>query len=137
MRALVLVPTYNERENILQLLAEVLHVDQAVHILVIDDGSPDGTGDLVETIARQCDRVHVLHRSGKQGLGTAYLAGFSYALAHHYDCVVEMDADFSHRPVDLPRLLAAAEGADVVAVRAGSFPTLEKFRLRHDSAPWG
>ena len=98
MRALVLVPTYNERENILQLLAEVLQVDQAVHILVIDDGSPDGTGDLVETVARQCDRVYVLHRSGKQGLGTAYLAGFSYALAHHYDCVVEMDANFPTAP---------------------------------------
>jgi dolichol-phosphate mannosyltransferase len=82
--------------------------------LIVDDASPDGTGEIAETLAQESPRVRVMHRPGKQGLGTAYVAGFQYALAGGYDRVVEMDADFSHRPEDLPRLLEAAETADVV-----------------------
>jgi dolichol-phosphate mannosyltransferase len=114
MKTLVVVPTYNERDNLPRLLPEVLAVDSSVDILVVDDGSPDGTGRLADEFAAHSERVHVLHRSGKLGLGTAYIAGFRYALTHGYDAVVEMDADFSHRPADLPRLLAAAAHADVV-----------------------
>jgi dolichol-phosphate mannosyltransferase len=114
MRTLVIIPTYNERENLQPLVEAVLAVDSDLHILVVDDNSPDGTGDLAERLARDTGRVYVLHRAGKQGLGTAYLAGFKYALQQDYGFIVEMDADFSHRPEDLPRLLAAARGADVV-----------------------
>jgi len=114
MRTLVIIPTYNERDNLGPLVAAVLAVDPALQILVVDDGSPDGTGDLAEALALETGRVCVLHRAGKQGLGSAYVAGFRYALARDYECVVEMDADFSHRPQDLPRLLRAAETADVV-----------------------
>ena len=114
MRSLVVVPTYNEGENLTPLLRAVLAVAPEADVLVVDDASPDGTGSLADALARETGRVRVLHRSGKQGLGTAYVAGFRYALARGYDRVVEMDADFSHRPADLPRLLAAAGAADVV-----------------------
>lgn len=114
MHPLVITPTYNERENIAPFIAAVLAVDPAIHILVVDDGSPDGTGDLAEELAAATGRVHVLHRPGKQGLGTAYVVGFRYALAHDYDYIVQMDADLSHRPADLPRLLHAAAEADLV-----------------------
>jgi dolichol-phosphate mannosyltransferase len=112
--ALVVIPTYNELENLRPLLRAVLAVDPDLHVLVVDDASPDGTGQVAEAVARETGRVAVLHRPGKQGLGTAYVAGFRYALRRGYDRVVEMDADFSHRPIDLPRLLTAAETADVV-----------------------
>jgi dolichol-phosphate mannosyltransferase len=114
MRSLVIIPTYNERDNLPTLAGAVLAIDPALDILVVDDASPDGTGTLAEQMAAETGRVHVLHRSGKQGLGTAYVAGFRRALADGYERVVQMDADFSHRPEDLPRLLAAAETADVV-----------------------
>ncbi len=114
MQALVVIPTYNERENLPALVQAVLDVDPDLHILVVDDASPDGTGQVAEALARRSGRVRVLHRAGKQGLGTAYVAGFRYALEAGYERMVEMDADFSHRPVDLPRLLASSDVADVV-----------------------
>ena len=114
MDALVIIPTYNERDNLQRLVTAVLAVDPVLRILVVDDNSPDGTGELAEELARQTGRVHVLHRAGKLGLGSAYIAGFQFAMARGYDRMVEMDADFSHRPEDLPRLLAAADSADLV-----------------------
>jgi dolichol-phosphate mannosyltransferase len=115
-RTLVVVPTYNELESIPGALARLAaHVPDA-HVLVVDDGSPDGTGALVEQIAAAESgprEIHVLHRSGKQGLGTAYVAGFRWALERGYDVICEMDADGSHRAQDLPLLLAALDGADL------------------------
>jgi dolichol-phosphate mannosyltransferase len=113
-RALVIVPTYNERENIRRLIETVLVQDARIDILVVDDGSPDGTGALVDEIVASNDRVHVLHRERKLGLGTAYIAGFRWALERDYAYVLEMDADFSHDPIHLPQFLAAVEGADLV-----------------------
>ena len=116
-RTLVVVPTYNEVESIPGALARLAaHVPEA-HVLVVDDGSPDGTGALVEQIAAAETgprEIHVLHRSGKQGLGTAYIAGFRWALERGYDVICEMDADGSHRAQDLPLLLAALDGVDLV-----------------------
>jgi dolichol-phosphate mannosyltransferase len=112
--SLVIIPTYNERENLPTLDRALLALDPDLRILVVDDGSPDQTGEIAEQLARETGRVEVIHRTGKQGLGTAYVAGFRHALARGYDKIVEMDADFSHRPEDLPRLLAAADTADVV-----------------------
>ena len=111
---LVIVPTYNEKDN-LEPIAERLHaaVPEA-HLLVVDDGSPDGTGRIADRLAAASDRVHVLHRTEKAGLGAAYVAGFAWAREHGYDVVVEMDADGSHAPEQLPRLLAALTTADVV-----------------------
>lgn len=116
MRKLVVIPTYNERENIVPMIERVLALPGAFDLLVVDDGSPDGTAALVrERIADADGRLHLLERSGKQGLGTAYLAAFRHALAEGYDYVFEMDCDFSHDPDDLMRLTATAEaGADVV-----------------------
>lgn len=114
---LVVVPTYNEAENIGHVVSQVLHLPSRFHILVVDDGSPDGTGDLVERLQKShSDRIHLIRRAGKQGLGTAYIAGFRYALEHDYQRVCEMDADLSHNPVDLPRLVAPIDHdeADVV-----------------------
>ena len=113
-RALVIVPTYNECENIRRLVDMVLVQDGRIEILVVDDGSPDGTGALVDEIAAVSTRVHVLHRPRKMGLGTAYLEGFRWALARDYQYVLEMDADFSHDPIHLPQFLQAAENADLV-----------------------
>ncbi len=106
--SLVIIPTYNERENIPNLIPLVL-AQPRLSILVVDDGSPDGTGDIVAELMADDERVHLLRRAGKQGLGTAYLAGFRYALDHGADYVFEMDADFSHDPKYLPDLLGAAE----------------------------
>lgn len=113
-RALVIVPTYNERENIGRLVESVLLQDSRIDILVVDDGSPDGTGALVDEIAASDPRVHALHRARKLGLGTAYIAGFRWALEREYAFVLEMDADFSHDPAHLPQFLSAAEDADLV-----------------------
>ncbi len=112
--ALVIVPTYNERENLPLLLDAVLGLDPHLHVLVVDDGSPDGTGDVAEQYVASTGRVAVIHRSGKLGLGSAYVAGFKHALAAGYEYIVQMDADGSHRPIDLPKLLAATVDADVV-----------------------
>ena len=114
-RALVIVPTYNERFNIARLIPAVLAQDPSLEVLVVDDGSPDGTGGIVDAIAANNDRVHVIHREGKLGLGTAYIAGFRWALARKYDIVFEMDADFSHNPERLPEFLEAIKEADLLA----------------------
>ena len=113
-RALVIVPTYNERENVRRLVDLVLVQDARIDMLIVDDGSPDGTGAVVDEIVATNDRVHVLHRPRKLGLGTAYIAGFSWALERDYAYVMEMDADFSHDPIHLPQFLSAVEGADLV-----------------------
>jgi dolichol-phosphate mannosyltransferase len=113
-QALVIVPTYNERENIARLISEVLAQDPRLEILVVDDNSPDGTGPIVEALARENPRVHLLPRERKMGLGTAYLAGFKWALGRSYAYIFEMDADFSHPPSHLPQFLEAIQDADVV-----------------------
>jgi dolichol-phosphate mannosyltransferase len=113
-RALVIVPTYNERFNIARLIPAILAQDPSLDVLVVDDGSPDGTGAIVDGIAANNARVHVIHRAGKLGLGTAYIAGFRWALERKYDLVFEMDADFSHNPERLPEFLAAIKQSDVV-----------------------
>jgi dolichol-phosphate mannosyltransferase len=113
-RALVIVPTYNERANIERLIPAVLAQDKSLELLVVDDASPDGTGALVDAIAETNPRVHVLHRAGKLGLGTAYIAGFRWALERKYDLVFEMDADFSHNPETLPEFLSSVKEADLV-----------------------
>src|SRR5436853_7085614 len=113
-RALVIVPTYNERENIARLIESVLGQDSRLEILVVDDGSPDGTADIVDGIKRQNPRVNILSRPRKMGLGTAYVAGFRWALERGYDFVFEMDADFSHDPQHLPEFLKAIQSADLV-----------------------
>ena len=113
-RALVIIPTFNERENITRIITAVLAQDPRLEVLVVDDGSPDGTGGIVDGIASGNKRVHVLHRDKKMGLGTAYLAGFKWSLDHGYDYTFEMDADFSHDPAHLPHFLSAVETADLV-----------------------
>ena len=123
VRAVVCLPTYNERENLEPMLTAL--GPHGVEVLVIDDGSPDGTGDLADRLAERLPYVSVLHRPRKEGLGPAYLAGFRRALADGAELVLEMDCDFSHDPADVPRLIAAAErGADLVLgsryVRGGS-----------------
>lgn len=113
-RALVIVPTYNERENLERLIATVLSQDSRLDVLVVDDGSPDGTGEVADRIAGENVRVHALHRPRKMGLGTAYLTGFRWALERDYDYIFEMDADFSHDPAHLPQFLSAIREADLV-----------------------
>jgi dolichol-phosphate mannosyltransferase len=113
-RALVIIPTYNERENITRIIPAVLAQHPSIDVLIVDDGSPDGTGDIVDGIAAQNPRVHALHRSGKLGLGTAYVAGFKWALERDYQFIFEMDADFSHSPDKLPAFLEAIQSADLV-----------------------
>ncbi len=114
-KCLIVIPTYNERENLARIAeAAFQHLPEA-HVLVVDDGSPDGTGELADELGRKDPRVHVMHRAGKLGLGTAYVEGFRWGLARDYDFFFEMDADFSHDPSYLPRLLERAQGgADVV-----------------------
>ena len=113
-RVLVVVPTYNERVNLPVIVPAVLQQDPRIDVLVVDDNSPDGTGAIADALAGETPRVHVLHRTAKQGLGKAYLAGFAWALERHYDFVIEMDADFSHDPKFLPEFLKAAGDADLV-----------------------
>ncbi len=114
-KSLVIVPTYNEKENILLIMSAILEQNDCLEVLVVDDGSPDGTGDLVEAEAQKNPRIHLIRRKGKMGLGTAYVTGFKWALERDYERVFEMDADFSHAPSDLNRFLEAAEnGADLV-----------------------
>lgn len=112
-RTLVVIPTYNEKDN-LEPIVRAIHSYLDTDILVVDDGSPDGTGAIADRLAAADGRIHVLHRTGKQGLGTAYLAGFAFAIQNGYERVCEMDADFSHAPWDLPRLVHASDDADLV-----------------------
>jgi len=112
MRATVCLPTYNERENIERMVRALDAL--GVHVLVIDDNSPDGTGEIADRLAGELERISVLHRERKEGLGPAYLAGFKRALADGADLILEMDCDFSHDPAGVPRLIAAAEDADLV-----------------------
>ncbi len=112
--ALVCLPTYDEKDNVGPMIDAVLAATPEVDVLVIDDNSPDGTGEIADAIAAREPRVHVLHRKGKEGLGKAYLAGFDWALARGYERILEMDCDFSHDPKYLPGMLAASREADLV-----------------------
>jgi dolichol-phosphate mannosyltransferase len=114
MRGLVIIPTYNERDNIQRIVPMALSQDERLEVLVIDDGSPDGTGQLADELAASNPRVHVLHRAGKLGLGTAYLAGFRWGIEQGYDWMFEMDADFSHDPAHLPAFIEALSEYDLV-----------------------
>jgi dolichol-phosphate mannosyltransferase len=113
-KSLVIIPTYNELENLPRLIPEVLSENGNIHLLIVDDGSPDGTGKFVEEEMKKNDRIHLLKREKKMGLGTAYLAGFKYALQNNYDFVFEMDADFSHDPKELKNFLLAIKENDLV-----------------------
>ncbi len=113
-KSLVIVPTYNELENLPRLIPEVLSQDETIHILIVDDGSPDGTANFVEEESRKNDRIHLLKREKKMGLGTAYIAGFKYALKNNYDFIFEMDADFSHNPNELKNFLITIKENDLV-----------------------
>ncbi len=129
----VIIPTYNERENLESISARVRSAVPGADLLVVDDNSPDGTGDIADKLAVEDSNIHVLHRPGKAGLGAAYIAGFGWALEHGYDAMVEMDADGSHQPEELPKLLAAmTAGADVVIgsrwVRGGTVRNWPKSR---------
>lgn len=114
--SIVIIPTYNERENIENIIRAVFALEKVFHILIIEDGSPDGTASIVNTLQQEFpERLFMIERKGKLGLGTAYIAGFKWSLEHDYEYIFEMDADFSHNPADLPRLYKACaeEGADV------------------------
>jgi dolichol-phosphate mannosyltransferase len=113
-KTLVVVPTYNERENLLPLAQRLLALPVAVDLLVVDDNSPDGTGKLADELAAKYPAIHVLHRTEKSGLGRAYIAGFKWALERGYEFVFELDGDFSHNPDDIPMFLEAAQNADLV-----------------------
>lgn len=131
-RSLVVIPTYNEAENIESIIARLLTAVPTTDVLVVDDGSPDGTGDLADKLAADDPRVHVLHRTAKAGLGAAYLAGFDWGLGRGYDLLVEMDADGSHQPEQLPALLARISDADLVIgarwIPGGSVVNWPKYR---------
>src|SRR5919197_704769 len=127
-RVLVVIPTYNERENIESIVGRVRANTPAADVLVVDDSSPDGTGELADRMATADAHVRVLHRVGKEGLGAAYIAGFRWALEHGYEVVVEMDADGSHQPEELHRLLGALREA-TAGYRAFRAATLEKIGL--------
>jgi dolichol-phosphate mannosyltransferase len=114
MKTLIIVPTYNELDNLRPLLKEIFTSAPETDVLIVDDNSPDGTGKLADEISSENPQVHVMHRAGKLGLGTAYIAGFKYAIEHGYDAAFEMDADFSHNPRYLPDFLKAIENADLV-----------------------
>jgi dolichol-phosphate mannosyltransferase len=114
MRGLVIIPTYNERDNIPRIVPMALEQDERLEVLIIDDASPDGTGQLADHLAASNPRVHVMHRAGKLGLGTAYLAGFRWGMERGYDWMFEMDADFSHDPAHLPAFIEGLANYDVV-----------------------
>ncbi|OGU66256.1 MAG: dolichyl-phosphate beta-D-mannosyltransferase [Ignavibacteria bacterium RBG_16_36_9] len=114
MKILIIIPTYNELENLPRLLPEVLSKDDGIDVLIVDDNSPDGTSAFIESQMKNNNRIHLIKRSSKQGLGTAYIAGFKYALQNGYDFVFEMDADFSHDPKEIPRFLDEIKNSDVV-----------------------
>lgn len=113
-QTLIIIPTYNERENLLLMVQKVLALPVAVDVLVVDDNSPDGTGRIADELAAKHPEVYVLHRPGKNGLGRAYIAGFKWALEKQYEYIFEMDCDFSHDPAEIPNFLKAAADADLV-----------------------
>src|SRR5438445_6017873 len=113
-KTLVIVPTYNERDNLPPLAARLLALPVPVDLLVVDDNSPDGTGEVADALAAKHPQIHVLHRAEKDGLGRAYCAGFHWALERDYEFIFEMDGDFSHHPDDIPAFLQAAQEADLV-----------------------
>ncbi|HLP17937.1 MAG TPA: polyprenol monophosphomannose synthase [Bacteroidota bacterium] len=113
-KTLVITPTFNEAENVERLITMVLEQAETVEMLIVDDNSPDGTAAMVKRMMETNPRIHIIERQGKMGLGTAYVAGFKYAIAHKYDYVMEMDADFSHNPKDIPAFLKAIERFDLV-----------------------
>jgi dolichol-phosphate mannosyltransferase len=113
-RILVIIPTYDERENVRPIAAAIQRVQPDAHILFVDDNSPDGTGQVVDEMVAANNQIHVIHQTGKFGLGRAYITGFKWALQHDFEFVFEMDADFSHDPREIPRFLKAAETADLV-----------------------
>jgi dolichol-phosphate mannosyltransferase len=132
-RTLVVLPTYNEADNIVSILERVRASAPDVHLLVVDDGSPDGTADRVRWVAQRISNVFLLERTSKDGLGAAYRAGFGWGIAHHYDVLIEMDADGSHRPEDVPALVAAMEnGADLAIgsryIDGGEIPNWKRSR---------
>ena len=115
--ALVIIPTYNERENIEKMILTLMQLDLPIHVLFVDDGSPDGTAAVIQSYqSRYSDQIHLIQRKGKLGLGTAYIAGFQWALERKYDFICEMDCDFSHNPKDLKRLIEACQNNADVAV---------------------
>jgi len=113
-QTLVIVPTYNERENLSQLAERLLRLPTPIDLLVVDGGSPDGTGKLADELAAKNPSIHVLHETEKRGLGRAYCAGFAWALENNYEMIMEMDGDFSHNPDDIPKFIEAAQDADLV-----------------------
>jgi dolichol-phosphate mannosyltransferase len=113
-KTLIIVPTYNERENLPRMAQRLLSLPVAVDLLVVDDNSPDGTGKIADELAAKHPQIHILHRAEKNGLGRAYIAGFKWALEHGYEFIFEMDGDFSHNPDDIPAFLEAARNADLV-----------------------
>lgn len=114
MKSLIIIPTYNELENLPRLLPIVLSKDSSINILIVDDNSPDGTAAFVENEMKKDNRIHIISRPSKQGLGTAYIAGFKYALQNSFDLIFEMDADFSHDPNEIPRFLEEIKNSDLV-----------------------
>lgn len=126
----MIIPTYNERNNIPKLVSQILNLERVHTLLVVDDNSPDGTGQVVDHLSRSYPQVQVIHRPGKLGLGTAYKAGFRYTLSHDYDTIVTMDADFSHSPEYLPRFFSYIEKYDlVIGSRYISGGTIVNWRL--------
>jgi len=114
MKTLIIIPTYNELENLPRLLPEVLSKDESIEVLIVDDNSPDGTAAFVENEMKINNRIHLIIRQSKQGLGTAYIAGFKYALQNNFQIIFEMDADFSHDPKEIPRFLDEIKKSDVI-----------------------
>ncbi len=114
MKILIIIPTYNEKDNIENILKEIIDAHPKPDILVIDDNSPDGTGQIADDMSNKYNRIKVVHRTGKMGLGTAYIEGFKKAMSENYDYVFEMDADFSHDPKDIPRFIKAIKNNDLV-----------------------
>lgn len=114
MKSIIVIPTYNEKENILRLIEKIHSIVGDIHILVVDDNSPDGTGQIVKNLKEKDSRIHLIQREGKQGLGTAYCRGFEYCLENNFDFIFEMDADFSHDPNEIPNFLKAIENNDLI-----------------------
>jgi len=114
MKKIVVIPTYNEKENINKLINKIQHIQPDMEILIVDDNSPDGTADVVKKLKEVNNNIHLLERAGKMGLGTAYIAGFTYAIENGYEIIMEMDADFSHNPEEIPNFLKAIENNDLV-----------------------